>query len=255
MNILARKLPLKEVSYRISSICRPRYLATASGSNTRAESGQSMNTNRTMKNAILTVPNLLSLSRVLATPAMGYFIVSGMTTPAIACVAYGAATDLVDGYLARALKQESRLGTVLDPIADKMMLMTCFACSGYAGLIPLWLAKGVIFRDLGILVVGAYIRYLGFQERPSFSKYFNFEKHPTLGMEPSKLSKVNTAIQCVTLLLALSTQQYKGDFFYDWSIFALHMLLTTTTCVTLAQYTLRLGASPLFKTVYNSKVP
>lgn len=194
---------------------------------------------------VFTVPNILTFSRMAVTPACGYFIWNGMHTQAFACFAFAAVTDLLDGLIARTFNQQSDIGTLIDPIADKLLLTTCLVTMYNTSLLPLWLVKGLVFRDLAILTTGTAIRYHGFKEKPSLSQFFDFKNYPTLGFDPTFTSKCCTTLQCLVIGLTLSTQHMTDLPYYAWSMFGLQVLTSLTGGVSLGQYMFRLmGADP-----------
>jgi cardiolipin synthase len=91
-----------------------------------------------------------------------------------------AVTDAADGYLAKRFGWESELGKMLDPLADKLLLVTAFITLAYVQLVPVWLAALVVFRDL--LITGGAITY-----RCLYG--------PIVGAAPTLLSKINTLMQ------------------------------------------------------------
>ncbi len=97
-------------------------------------------------------------------------------------------SDGVDGYLAKRFEWHTRLGALLDPIADKLLVAGTFITLAYTQHIPVWLAAVVIFRDV-VIVVGATA--------------YNFLVRPVQG-EPTRISKLNTALQMLFLLFVLS---------------------------------------------------
>lgn len=185
---------------------------------------------REYTNKVVTIPNVLTFSRLTAAPAMGYFICNGMQYQAVACFAYAAITDLFDGWLARKLKQESELGAILDPVADKVLLTTCFIALFNVSMVPYWLVKIIVFRDVALLGFGACIRYSGLNEnKKNFRNFLDFKNYPTIGFEPTYLSKWNTALQCLLVTTHLTTSQFTGDFIYDWTIYGFHVVVFSTT--------------------------
>ena len=97
-------------------------------------------------------------------------------------------SDGVDGYLAKRFQWHTRIGALLDPIADKLLVAGLFITLAYTGDIPVWLAAVVILRDV-IIVVGATA--------------YNFLVRPVQG-EPTRVSKLNTALQLLFLLFVIS---------------------------------------------------
>lgn len=179
---------------------------------------------------VITIPNVLTFSRLTAAPAMGYFICNGMQSQAIACFAYAAITDLFDGWLARKLKQESEVGAIMDPVADKLLLTTCFIAMYNVSMVPLWLVKVIVIRDVALLGFGACIRYCGLREdKKNFRNFLDLKNYPTIGFEPTRLSKWNTALQCLLVATHLTTSQLAGDFNYDWAMFGFHAVVFNTT--------------------------
>jgi cardiolipin synthase len=108
--------------------------------------------------AILTLPNLLSLLRILLIPVFCYLIVHDSTTRA-GLILYGAvmATDWVDGWIARRTGQVTELGKVLDPVADRLAIVAGLIALIVRGAFPLWAALLIIVRDVAILIVGAVL--------------------------------------------------------------------------------------------------
>jgi cardiolipin synthase len=103
----------------------------------------------------LTLPNLVTLARLLLAPVIVYAIVNRRAFAALCLYALAAATDLIDGYLARHFGAATAAGAFLDPIADKLLLTGTYLALALAGSAPWWLV-GVIFgRDFLILAASA----------------------------------------------------------------------------------------------------
>ena len=101
------------------------------------------------------LPNFLTAARLLAAPYILYLLWTGEYRTAIVWFAIAGVTDVLDGFLARRFQAGSRLGALLDPIADKVLLSGSFLTLGLRGVIPLWLMALVLGRDLMILVFAA----------------------------------------------------------------------------------------------------
>ena len=104
---------------------------------------------------LFTLPNLLSLSRVLLTPVFVVLTVQGRTWPAFWVFLAAGATDALDGFAARTLKMKSDLGLWLDPLGDKVLLTAAFVVLTIPALaqpntLPLWLTVLCIGRDVAI---------------------------------------------------------------------------------------------------------
>ena len=106
--------------------------------------------------AILTVPNLISLLRILLIPVFSYLIVHRPSTLAgIVLLSFVVATDWVDGAIARRTNQVSELGKILDPVADRLAIAAGLAALVIRGAFPLWAALLILVRDALVLIAGA----------------------------------------------------------------------------------------------------
>jgi cardiolipin synthase len=120
---------------------------------------------------IWTLPNLLTATRLILTPFVAWRLAVHDVEGAFWLFVVAAVTDLLDGNLARLLNQKSVLGAWLDPIADKVMLLTTLSMLCLTGLLPLWLLWVVLVRD-GVILAGAeaYRRLTGgLDVRPTLS--------------------------------------------------------------------------------------
>lgn len=110
----------------------------------------------------LTVPNALSLLRLAGIPLYAWLIVGERAyVPAFAVLAIAGATDWLDGYLARRLDQHSRLGELLDPLADRLYIATTVICLAVIGVIPWWLVIVLAARDAMLLAIVPLLRRRG----------------------------------------------------------------------------------------------
>ncbi len=103
---------------------------------------------------ILTVPNVISVLRIAALPLIYRALVGDAPVTALVLFAAFAATDWLDGYLARKLDQVSKLGQLLDPIADRAFFLVAGVGVIVAEILPWWAIGLVIVRDIAILVAG-----------------------------------------------------------------------------------------------------
>ncbi len=108
----------------------------------------------------LTVPNGLTFLRIALTPFFGYFWWRGWFGLAIATFAVASASDFLDGLAARVLDQRSKLGQVLDPAADKFMVLVTFLTAAVTGALPWWLAALVITRDTLLATASALFHFV-----------------------------------------------------------------------------------------------
>ena len=120
---------------------------------------------------IWTLPNLLTTTRLVLAPLVAWRLLVHDLDGAFWLFAAAAATDLLDGNLARLLNQRSVLGAWLDPIADKVMLLTTLTMLCLTGVLPLWLLWLVLVRDIVILIGAEAYRRLtgGLDVRPTLS--------------------------------------------------------------------------------------
>lgn len=146
-----------------------------------------------MSSRIITVPNLLTVFRMVLIPVFVSLLFYQRFLFALAVFVVAGVTDGLDGLLARRFNQKSQLGTILDPIADKLMLVTAFIVLSMRSVfpqpvpshlpIPFWVTVAVISRDVFILVGAAAINVVtGFR-----------------GFRPSMLGKINTVIQITAI--------------------------------------------------------
>lgn len=139
-----------------------------------------------------TIPNLLSILRMGLVPLFIIAIVDGKLTHALGIFVLAGLTDLLDGLIARFWHQQSLLGAYLDPIADKILLISAYATLSVPSLnpgaqIPLWVAILVIARDVLILII-CLIMYLA----------LGVSRFP-----PTLISKATTVVQIATVFLVL----------------------------------------------------
>src|SRR5499425_3443182 len=160
-----------------------------------------------MSSRIVTVPNLLTVFRMVLIPVFVSLLFYQRFILALAVFIMAGITDGLDGLLARRFQQQSQLGTILDPIADKLLLVTAFVVLSMRSVfpqplpshlpVPFWVTVAVISRDVFILVGAAAINIVtGFR-----------------GFRPSWLGKVNTTVQIVaiaTVMLAAQTRAGTG---------------------------------------------
>lgn len=136
-----------------------------------------------------TVPNLLTMSRILMTPGIVMAFADRRFDVAWVLFAVAGLTDALDGALARILKQRSNFGAMLDPLADKILLDTSFTCLAVQDWIPTWLAVLVVSRDVFIVGGLALLQYSGVDVRR--------------GIKPVWFSKCATLAQIMLVLLIM----------------------------------------------------
>ena len=143
---------------------------------------------------IYTLPNILTLSRLLAAPAVGYFILTGQPLWALSLFFYAGVTDLVDGYVARRYGSTTVVGTVIDPMADKTLMTVSVISLAIQGGIPVWLAGLILGRDVGLAIAAIYYRWISLPPPKTMARYWDFSL-PSAEVHPTTISKANTFLQ------------------------------------------------------------
>jgi cardiolipin synthase (CMP-forming) len=132
--------------------------------------------------------NLITLGRLLSVPVAIWLVLSGETAAAFWLFVAAGLSDAVDGFVAKRFDQRSRLGALLDPIADKALLVSMYVTLGLAGHLPTWLVILVVFRDA--LIVGGFLLVAALGQ--------------PMRWEPLLVSKVNTATQIALVGVVLA---------------------------------------------------
>ncbi|KAI0166229.1 hypothetical protein GGR57DRAFT_445924 [Xylariaceae sp. FL1272] len=143
---------------------------------------------------IYTIPNLLTFSRLIATPFIGYAILHDAHTLALGLFAYAGVSDLLDGWIARRWKLQTVVGSVVDPMADKMLMTVLTVCLAAKGALPVWLAVIILGRDVGLAISAIYYRYISLPPPKTFVRYWDFSL-PSAEVRPTTISKYNTFLQ------------------------------------------------------------
>ncbi|KAF2128466.1 cardiolipin synthetase [Dothidotthia symphoricarpi CBS 119687] len=150
------------------------------------------------------VPNILTFSRLLATPAVGYLIIHDHHLYAFSLFAYAAFSDLLDGWIARRWNLQTVVGSVVDPMADKFLMTTLVACLAVNGSMPLPLATIILGRDVSLAVSALYYRYASLPAPKTMARYWDFSL-PSAEVHPTNISKFNTFLQLSLLGTLLCT--------------------------------------------------
>ena len=106
------------------------------------------------------IPNLISILRILLVGPLAFYLLSESHTAALGIFLLAGFSDALDGYLARRFNWTSELGALLDPIGDKLLMMTTYLILGLQAFIPMWLVVVVILRDVIIVSGGLFYRLL-----------------------------------------------------------------------------------------------
>ena len=143
----------------------------------------------------LNIPNLLTLGRILSVPVLVWLILIHELNWAFWLFILSGISDGLDGYLAKKLNAETRIGAILDPLADKLLLVSVFVILGVQEILPLWLVIMVSFRDLSIVVGAGLIEMLT----------------RDLEIAPSLSSKINTIVQILLVSCVLGVHGLDVD--------------------------------------------
>lgn len=138
---------------------------------------------------MVSLPNLISIARLLSVPVLVWLIVTGKMSVAFWLFVAAGLSDAVDGYVAKKFNAGTALGRYIDPLADKALLVTVFVTLGLRGALPDWLVILVVFRD--ILIVGGALLIHTLNGRG-------------IRMEPILVSKINTLLQIVLVGVVLA---------------------------------------------------
>jgi len=137
----------------------------------------------------LTIPNLITIGRIMLVPAVVWAIAAGEPKVAFALFLAAGLSDAIDGFLAKRFGMSTDFGALLDPLADKALIISIFVGLGVIGAVPLWLVVLVVSRD--ILIIGAVMLAL-LLGKP-------------VKIRPLLVSKLNTVAQIVFACLVLGS--------------------------------------------------
>lgn len=157
----------------------------------------------------MTIPNLISIGRLFLVPVAIWLIVSDEPLTAFWIFVLAGVSDGVDGFLARHLNMRSVLGTYLDPLADKALLVSIYVTFAVLAEIPVWVTILVVSRD--VLIIGAVV-LAGMLGQP-------------IEMRPRLVSKLNTVAQIVLAALVL------GDLAFAIDLSTLRKIMVATVGV------------------------
>ncbi|KAL8897754.1 MAG: hypothetical protein Q9207_007043 [Kuettlingeria erythrocarpa] len=187
---------------------------------------------------IYTIPNLLTFSRLLAAPIIGYLTLNEQHVAALALFVYAGATDLVDGWIARKWNLQTVVGTIIDPMADKTLMTVLTASLAMKGAMPLPLAALIIGRDVLLGLAAIYYRYISLPPPKTLARYWDFTL-PSAEVHPTGISKVNTALQLGLIGWTMGTMAVGGDLGWwgpEGALGAMWYLVGTTTIWSGASY-------------------
>ena len=144
----------------------------------------------------VTAANMITILRFLLVPGVIYWLLAAEWQLAFAGFLVAGISDGVDGFVARHFNQRTKLGAYLDPMADKLLLVSVFLVLGFLGELPLWLVVAAVFRDALIVCAVLLSSVMG---------------NP-VEMKPLLVSKANTAVQIVLAAAVLAELAFATDF-------------------------------------------
>jgi cardiolipin synthase len=166
----------------------------------------------------LSIPNLITLARILLVPVVVWAIASGEMRLAFILFLAAGLSDAVDGFLAKRFNMATALGAYLDPLADKAMLVSIYVTLAIVGAIPLWLVILVVSRD--IMIVGAVI--------------LSWLVDKPMKLRPLMVSKLNTVALILLALVVLGSNAFEFD--ADVAVVGLMALIAVLTLLSVGFY-------------------
>ncbi|MBI3777121.1 MAG: CDP-alcohol phosphatidyltransferase family protein [Gammaproteobacteria bacterium] len=173
------------------------------------------------------IPNLITALRIVLVVPLAWSLLQHNFDIALLLVFVAGASDALDGFLAKHYGWTSQLGSVLDPLADKLLLVVTFLSLGYLALVPAWLVVAVLARDI-IIVTGGVAYYVSIGQ---------FDMAPTL------VSKLNTLMQLVLVFGIVLAQVF--DFPRMWMIETGWWVVLATTLLSGMDYVWTWGRSAM----------
>lgn len=164
------------------------------------------------------IPNFITLARVLSVPVIFWLLVSGNSRVAFFVFVCAGISDAVDGYLAKRFDWKTDLGAYLDPLADKLLIVSIYIALGVSHEIPLWLVIAVVSRDI-LILLAVLLSWL--------------MDHP-VRIKPLVVSKINTAAQLVLAATVLADEGFNLGL--DTTRLVLVWLTAVSTLLSLVAY-------------------
>jgi cardiolipin synthase (CMP-forming) len=166
----------------------------------------------------LSIPNLITLGRILLVPVVVWAITAGEMRVAFVLFLAAGITDAVDGFLAKRFGMATELGAYLDPLADKAMLVSIYVALGVTDAVPRWLVILVVSRD--IMIVSAVI--------------LSWLVDKPVPLKPLRVSKVNTVAQIALACVVMAALGFEFD--ASLAVMALTGVVTALTLLSVGFY-------------------
>ncbi|XAR53782.1 hypothetical protein NMG60_11022464 [Bertholletia excelsa] len=196
--------------------------------------------------SFLNLPNLISMSRLVSGPFLGWMILNEMYLPAFMGLAISGATDWLDGYMARKMGINSVIGSYLDPLADKVLIASVALSMVDKGLLHSGLVGIVVMRDVALVGGALYKRGSSLNwEWRSWYDFFNIDGTHPEKVEPLFISKVNTVFQLVLVAAALLQPEFGTPETQSYITYLSWLVASTTVASTAAYGSQHLGIKSL----------
>lgn len=157
------------------------------------------------------LPNLITLGRIALAPAFVVLLNDGDYRSALVVFIIAGVSDGLDGFIAKRFHYQSRLGAILDPVADKILLVSAYVMLTVLNQLPFWLVIVVVFRDM--LIVGGYVVYTSM--------------YGPVHMRPSWISKLNTFVQIALVVIVLLERAFGLTYSAVITVLAYVVFVTT----------------------------
>lgn len=166
----------------------------------------------------MSLPNLITMARILSVPLIVWAITSGHMLPAFILFLTAGVSDAIDGFLAKRFDMRTELGALLDPLADKALIVSIYVALSFSDALPRWVVILVVSRD--ILIIGGFLLAM-LIDRP-------------MPVRPHPVSKLNTVAQILLAGLVLGSLGLNFD--PGWALPTLIVLVTILTLLSIGFY-------------------
>ncbi|HUW98701.1 MAG TPA: CDP-alcohol phosphatidyltransferase family protein [Acidiferrobacter sp.] len=164
-----------------------------------------------MKKTVRQLPNMITVLRMALAPLLILVLKDHRYLGALEVFLIAGISDGLDGYIAKRFDCATLLGAILDPAADKILLVSTYVMLALQDLVPFWLVLVVAFRDL--LIVGGYLVYTSL--------------YGPVQLRPSRISKLNTFMQILLVVFILTEQAFAFQLVYVQILLIFGVLVTT----------------------------
>ncbi|XP_054165048.1 probable cardiolipin synthase (CMP-forming) [Oppia nitens] len=214
-------------NHRNSSLQKSMYPLVTIGVNRWHTSGGQSSDKPNSEDKVFTIPNVLCMTRIAMTPVIGSLVVDQHYTIALSLCAISSITDLLDGYIARRFNSVSKLGTILDPLADKFLVATLTITLTVVHLIPVWLTVLILLRDSLILSLSMYLMHRTLSPPKTLKRLFHISTEMSKELKPTFISKINTGFQFSLVTFALASPVF--GYVDHWTLSAFQWATGATT--------------------------